>query len=311
MSNPNKPPYPPPAPPPGLPPTPLPDIPLSGIFILLYLLYIPLHLFFSTHSNPHSKPILTIILTIFPSLRIISLSLRISWSLNPSNLQLEIASTALTFAGVLLLYILNLLVSRRYVRDYAISGYRPIVKGIFRSLIGIVLICLIMGVIVSVNVYFVSPKDKNVLRECRDVLLVSGTILAVLAFTPVIMVVLVGCCCKAGDVVGIEKKRYRARTELLVGTAGLLSLEGGFRVGMVYEARLVGEEEVKWWEGKAAFYCFVYLVEVVVVYWVLAARFDGRFRKRRIEGEGLGVVRGRRGWRGRVNTQEEVFGDPG
>ncbi|KAK4159576.1 hypothetical protein QBC43DRAFT_272130 [Cladorrhinum sp. PSN259] len=298
------PPYPSPTLPIGLTPTPIPDIPLCATFILLYLVYIPLNLVLSPHDL-YSRPIFTVILTVFPVLRIVSLALRIVWSLDRSNLKLEISATVFSFAGVVLLYILDLLSARRYVRDYAVFGYRPIVKGVFRFGIALIIISLIMGIIVTANVYFV-PRDNNreeVLKECRDVALVAGTILAVLAFVPVLVVAVV-ICFKAGDVVGIEKRRYRARTELLLSTAALLSLEAGFRVGSAYAARPVGEKP-GWYESKAAFYCLTYLLELLVIYSLLAARLDGRFRKRRVE-TGPG-----RGWSERVNTQEEVFGDPG
>ncbi|KAK3985341.1 hypothetical protein QBC44DRAFT_353097 [Cladorrhinum sp. PSN332] len=296
------PPYPPPIIPVGLIPTPIPDIPICAVLILLFLLYIPLNLVFSSH-DPRCRPIFTALLTVFPVLRIISLALRIAWSIDHPNAKLEVATTILTMAGVVLLYILNLLSARRYVRDYAVFGYRPIVKGVFRGIIALVAICLVMGIIVTANIYFVPRSKREVLRECRDVALVAGTLLAVLAFFPVLVVGIV-LCFKAGDVVGTEKRRYRARTELLFGTAALLSLEAGFRIGTAYAARPVASKP-GWYQSKAAFYCFMYLVELAVIYWFLAARLDDRFKKRRVE-TGPG-----HGWRERVNTQEEVFGDPG
>jgi hypothetical protein len=93
-------------------------------------------------------------------------------------------------------------------------------------------------------------------------------------------------------------------------------VEEGFWTGVAFEGRGLGSRA--WFLSKGAFYCFGVLIEVVVVYWLLVARVDSRFRLRPRGARKRGVPDGpeedmsrfERLW-DRVNTEVEVFGDSG
>jgi len=54
------------------------------------------------------------------------------------------------------------------------------------------------------------------------------------------------------------------RKWVLLGTAVLLTVEVGFWCGVAWHVRPVGRPG--WFDGKSAYYCFVFGIEVVVVY---------------------------------------------
>lgn len=70
--------------------------------------------------------------------------------------------------------------------------------------------------------------------------------------------------------------RYRTKLSLLFGTATLLSLGACFRIGIAYlDPRPIADPA--WYDSKACFYCFNFLIELVVVYAYTISRFDRRF----------------------------------
>ncbi|KAK4653237.1 hypothetical protein QC762_511668 [Podospora pseudocomata] len=310
-------PYRPPSAYPGVIPTPPVDIPLCSIFLFLLLLPIPLnltlhHLSLYRHRHPgiSTRPLIPILLSVFCLLRILALSLRIAWSVHPSNLRLEIAAVVLSMAGIILLYIANLIITRRWVRDYVIFGYRTLVKGFFRFWAAVVIICLVMAVVVSVNCYF--THDGVILRECRNVLLVAVAVLTFVAFIPVLTVgvVMVGDL-EDHEVIDGEYSRFRSRSGLLAVTALLLTLEAGFRLGVMFDPRPWGEE--RWYHSRAAYYCLGYVLEVVVVWLLTGGRVWGGFRTGEVyKGHWPGGERPRvERWAEWVNTEGEVYGERG
>ncbi|KAK0716703.1 hypothetical protein B0T21DRAFT_454450 [Apiosordaria backusii] len=310
-------PLPPPSAYPGLIPTPPIDIPLSSIFIFLFLLPIPTnltlhHLSLYRHRHPgiSTRPLIPILLSVLCLLRILALSLRIAWSVNPNNTRLEITAVILSMAGIVMLYIANLLITRRWVRDYAVFGYRTLVKGFFRFWIAVVVICLVMAIVVSVNRYF--TYDRAILEEFRAVALVAVTILTFIAFLPVITVgvVILGGM-EDQEFIERENTRFRARSLLLVTTALLLTLEAGFRTGVMFDPRPWGQE--RWYHSRAAYYCLGYLLEVGVVYLLIGARVSMGFRTGEVyKGHWPGDRRPRvERWAEGVNTEGEAYGERG
>ena len=67
-----------------------------------------------------------------------------------------------------------------------------------------------------------------------------------------------------------EKQRFRFRSGLLVSTAVLLTVELGFRCESAFDLRPVADPG--WVELKAAYYCFIFGIDVVVVYLFVGVR---------------------------------------
>lgn len=142
-------------------------------------------------------------------------------------------------------------------------------------------------------------EDEDALRRAGNVQKVAGVVLVVLAAAPVGVVGVLG---RWGEELG---RRGRGRRGLVVGVAVLLVVEVGFRCGVAFEEGRTG-----WVHSRAAYYCFVFVVEVVVLGLFVVAMVDPRFR----EGEGKDEVE-EKGGTGlvsrlmrRVNSRRDVFG---
>src|SRR5690606_17854916 len=66
-----------------------------------------------------------------------------------------------------------------------------------------------------------------------------------------------------------------AKVALLISTSLLLTLGAGFRIGVNFAAKPVGQEQ--WYHSKAAFYCFNFVLDLIVVYAYAIFRFDRMF----------------------------------
>lgn len=70
--------------------------------------------------------------------------------------------------------------------------------------------------------------------------------------------------------------RYRTKLSLLLFTTLLLSLGAGFRIGVNFTTPRALTNPA-WYHSKACFYCFNFVIELVVVYLYAISRFDRRF----------------------------------
>jgi len=145
----------------------------------------------------------------------------------------------------------------------------------FRGLIGSVVACLIMVVVCSVHSMFTLNVATR-LRE-RQVLLFAGVYMSVLAFLPVVVLGVASLVANSGPHASETFGRGQMRTKvaLVMATSTILTLGAGFRCGTNFGATPVGQ--VEWFHSRAAFYCFNFAIELIVVYTYAIFRFEQRF----------------------------------
>lgn len=184
------------------------------------------------------------------------------------------------------------------MRDYCPTDgvWRKAPIRVFRLLVFAVVACLVMVVSASAEGFFL--EDEDALRRAGNVQKVAGVVLVCLAAAPVGVVGVLG---RWGRALGGKGRRRRG---LVVGVAVCLVVEVGFRCGAAFE------ERVGWVHSKAAYYCFVFAVEVVVLGLFVVAMVDLRFRGEETKNEleekrGTGLVA--RLLR-RVNSRRDVLG---
>jgi hypothetical protein len=241
---------------------------------------------FQRNRRIKHKFIFSALLFYFCVIRAVALTLRIAWSATAAtrgNVSLAIASGVLVSAGVLLLFIVNLILARRVLRARLPRvGWGGVVGWVWTFLIGSVVAVLIMLVICFVHSLFtldMSARDKE-----RQVLLFAGVYLTVMAFLPVPVVLVAWfvpiMMATPGKKPGHEMEefgtgRMGTKVALLVGTSLLLTLGAGFRAAVNFVPR--PPTQPAWYHSKEAFYCFNFVIEVIVVYVFAIARFDRRF----------------------------------
>ncbi|KAK3291501.1 uncharacterized protein B0H64DRAFT_469243 [Chaetomium fimeti] len=274
-----QPPYPPSGASLGGIPTTLPDIPIAAVFLALFACSAATHLTIflrNKRRGPSHRFLFSFLLFIFSTLRVIALSLRIAWSQAPRNASLALAAAVFTAAGVMILFVVNLVLGRRVVRAlHPKVGWHKAMKVGVGLLLGSVIGMLVMVVVCTVHSMF--TLDAVARRRERDVVLFAGVYVTVIAFLPAVMVALAWLVPNRGvhRPEGFGKGGMGAKVLLLLGASVVLTLGAGFRAGVSFAVKPVGQEQ--WYHSKAAFYCFNFVIELLVVYSYAIFRFDRRF----------------------------------
>lgn len=206
--------------------------------------------------------------------RIVGLSLRLAWAAEPTNINLAIAAAVFTSAGVLLLFVLNLVLALRVLRGWHPRfGWSNGVAWVFKCLVASILAVLVMVVVCTVRTLF--TLDAGARQSMRDVLLFAGVYVTVVAFLPALAMALTVVVPRKGPHENFGKGSLWTKTLLVAGTSLLLTAGAGFRTGANFAPRPIGQPA--WWHSKPAFYCFNFAIELVVVFVYLVFRFDQRF----------------------------------
>ncbi|KHN98193.1 uncharacterized protein MAM_03954 [Metarhizium album ARSEF 1941] len=271
------PPYPPQSAGLGGTPTNSADTPVSAVFIALFTVSAVLNMtIFQRNRRRGHKFVLSAVLFGFSMARIAANVMRIAWANFPHDVQVAIAANILSNAGVLLLFIVNLVLSQRILRAHQPRiGWSAAASLAFKLLYAAVAALLVAVVVSTVCGFY--ALDPGVRSRLRDVQLVATTFLAVLAFLPIPIVALAALLPRHGAPVDHFGKPAAMRTNILLVlfTTALLAFAAGFRAGVAYVPPPAGNPA--WFHHKAAYYCVNYTVEAVVVFTYALSRFDLRF----------------------------------
>jgi hypothetical protein len=294
------------------------DDPICAVLLLLFIAAAATHMvIFKINLSRDHKFVFSALLFGFCMARILTLVLRIVWASQPRSVNMAIAAGIFVQAGVLLLFIVNLIFAQRIIRSYHPRlGWSRGLAWTFRFLYLCVAADLIMVITATVVSFFTLDQDTR--RMTRDIQLFAGTFLALLSFLPIPMTLL---AVVAPRTIPRPEKfgqgRQRTRIWLLLFTSALLALGAGFRIGVSYTAPRPAANPA-WYHSKACFYCFNFVIELVVVYVYAVARFDrryhvpdgssgpGHYSGERVS-DGKGPMRGASSLA--VNREIDVFGD--
>ncbi|KAK3317002.1 hypothetical protein B0H66DRAFT_562606 [Apodospora peruviana] len=284
-------------------PSIIPDVPISVLLLALFIGGAVTHMtVFQVNRRRERKFVFSALLFGFCMARITALTMRIVWATHQTNINVAIAANVFTAAGVLLLFVVNLLFAQRIVRAYHPSfGWHRTVSWVFRGVVASIVALLIMLVITSVHSFF--TLDPGARQKERNVQLFAGTYLATLAFLPTPIVITAALLPRDNQVEKFGTGRLRTKLALLLTTSFLLSLGAGFRIGVNFAPRSL--HNPAWYHSKACYYCFNFVIELIVVYLYAGARFDKRFHVPN-GADGPGKYRGVT-----VNTENETYGNAG
>lgn len=293
-------------------PTPAVDDPICGVLLLLFIGSAILNMaIFQVNRRRGHKFVLSALCFGFSMARITTCVMRIVWASRPTNVNVAIASNIFNAAGVLILFIVNLIFAQRLLRAYHPRfGWHRGVNYAYLFLYFSVIALLIMVITVTVMSFF--TLDPDVLNICRKVQLFAGTYLAALAFLPIPIVLLAWAWPREDRPEKFGAGRLRTKVWLVVFTSAILAFGAGFRIGGNYDTRPINNPG--WFHHKAAFYCVNFVIELIVVYLYALMRFDRRFHipdGSSGPGHYSGGVPKEGGIAGHINTEEEAFGYEG
>ncbi|KAL2066369.1 hypothetical protein VTL71DRAFT_2440 [Oculimacula yallundae] len=315
-------PYPPPVANLGGIPTKNLDDPITAVFLFLFVLGAAAHMtILQVNMRRGHKFIISALLFGFCMARITTCTMRLVFISYPHNVSIAIAAQIFVAAGVLLLFIINLIFTQRVIRArHPLWAWSKAFSLAFKIYYVSIVLLLIALIFCTVQAFY--TLDTNIRRIDRDIQLLGGTYFAVAAFLPFPLLALNFLIPRpkanpSTDFHRVDKfgtGRYRTKIYILLLSSALLTFGAAFRAGTAYLPR--PRNDPAWYHSKACFYLVNFTVEILVVALYVVIRVDKRFyvpdgskgpgdyqgRK-----EGDEVVR-EEGFLGRINSEEEAFG---
>ncbi|RMZ21950.1 hypothetical protein D0859_14035 [Hortaea werneckii] len=211
--------------------------------------------------------------------RIATCSVRIAWAAHPLNANLAIASTIFAAVGILVVFVIVLLLAQRILRaTHPKLGWSTTVSGSLKATYFGLFLAIVLVIAFTILSYF--TLDSN-LRNIAMWIQRAGILYMLLFILIGPWLVLLSLILPPPtefaipDNFGVRSSMVSKYVVLGVTMFFTLFIIG-FRMGTAWaEARPASDPA--WWEGIAAYYIIEYGFEVVIIYWLLLARFDQKF----------------------------------
>jgi hypothetical protein len=208
--------------------------------------------------------------------RIVTCSLRISSVVYPHNIRLAIATQIFTVAGVLIVFVVNLLWTQRIVRSlHPHIGWHRIPSLVLKLLWPTIALTLIALITVTVqSFYTLRPRTHFIDRAIQ---LYGVTFLAVISFLPLPILALAFAVPRTQRHDKFGAGRLRVKVAVLVTGAMLVCFGASYRAGTTWRAPVPLTEPMPGYFHKAAFYIVDFGVEILTVGLYALMRVDLRF----------------------------------
>ena len=208
--------------------------------------------------------------------RVTTTVLRITWANYPYNVRLAVAANIFVAAGVVILFLINLLFAQRIIRaSHPNAGWHPVFHWAFISQYVIIVLSLI-AIITSV-IQSAYTLNANTKRIDRDIQLYGATYYTVIGFLPIPLVIGGLIIPRKTRVEKFGSGRFRHKVAILLVAATLLCAGAAFRVAVNYAGGTRPRTDPAPYQSKACFYIFNFTVEILVIYLYVLVRVDKRF----------------------------------
>ncbi|KAG9231784.1 hypothetical protein BJ875DRAFT_545088 [Amylocarpus encephaloides] len=259
----------------GLPTVNL-DIPVCAVLLLLYISFAATNMtIFQVNKRRQHKFVLNALMFGFCMSRIVTLTLRIVWATRQHNIRIAIASTIFVNAGILLLYIINLILAQRILRAMQPQvGWNTVLRASYKVMYISLAAALIMVITSTViTVYTLNPHIKSI---CRDILLAAVTYLLVFTALPIIHLIIVLILPRRSDAETFGKGSLESKMVIVALSTCLCVLIAGFKTGVSWGSpRPIFMPA--WYHSKACFYIFNFMCEIITLGILTFSRIDQRF----------------------------------
>ncbi|EWC47941.1 hypothetical protein DRE_02823 [Drechslerella stenobrocha 248] len=265
-------------------PSKIPDFPASLVLAVLFLaLAVTNIIIFRGNMSKGHRFKLSIFMIGFCMSRVVTNILRCAWSFNPTNSDLAIANQVFNAAGVVLIYVLNLMFCHRLFRARHPSvehGHRrKLFYGTFAAIYTLIA-CTFVLVIVPTIWSFLTTNHSLQLKFVT-VRKAGATILFVVTLLPFVMVPVALLTPHRGvkTQLGLEKHHrggFRMKGFIIIFAAFFLAFGAGFRLGVVFSPPRPRSNPA-WYHSRAAYYVTYFTFEYIVILFFTIMRVDERF----------------------------------
>ncbi|KAJ8116942.1 hypothetical protein OPT61_g1740 [Boeremia exigua] len=240
------------------------DIPAQAIFMFLFMIGAAVHMkIFQMNKARGHKFLFNLFIFIFCMSRVFTSILRIASTAQSRNIKLAIAASIFVAAGVLILFIINLIFATRIVRSlHPKLGWHPAFGIAFKLLCvltGATIIMVIAGTVQSF--YTLDPHTRMIDRSLQ---LYGSTYLAIFATLPLPIVAL-SLLIPYSPLDRFGVGRLRTKVIVLLVSTTLLSVGAWYRCGSTWAPPVPQSQPLPGYLGKGPFYIFNFFVEIQTV----------------------------------------------
>lgn len=259
----------------GVPSTSV-DVPILAVFITLYIVAAVSNMtIFRLNRRRGHKFIISGVLFGFCMSRIATCTLRIVWATRSTNARVAIAAEILVNAGILLVYIVNLLLAQRILRARKPHiGWNPWLSVMFKAFYALIFVALVLVITTTVlSLYTLNLHTRSI---ARDIQLAAITYLLIFTTLPLLLLAASFLPPASVDAESFGEGSMISKASILTLSCCLCVLIAGFKAGTAWEKpRPISKPA--WYDSKAAFYIFSFTLEILLLLLFLLGRIDKRF----------------------------------
>lgn len=274
------------------------DVPVTAVFLALFMIGAATHMtifqlnrrrghkflfnavifgkYLRIHSVSYRSMLTQMPFIGFCMSRIVTCILRIASICLPNNINLLIAASIFVAAGVLILFIINLIWAQRILRSlHPHIGWHTALSIIFRAvfvLVGCTLAILITSV---VQTYF--TLDPHIRSIDRSLQLYGQTYFAIVSSLPLLVLFVAFVIPRKTSPDPFGKGTLQNKTIVLIIGSVLLSTGAWYRCGTSWKHQVPRSHPLPAYFDRAAFYVFNFALEIMTVYLYAIMRMDLRF----------------------------------
>ena len=255
------------------------DVPITAVFLFLFVLTAATHMtILQLNRRRGHKFIMSGLMFGFSMARITTCIMRIVWATRPTNIRVAITAQVFVAAGVLLLFVINLIFAQRIVRAaHPHFGWHRAFSLAFKAVYVVIGLSLVMLITCTVQSFY--TLDTNTRRIDRDVQIYGQVFYAFVSFLPIALVLAALVVPRTTPLDKFGSGRFRTKVCVLLLSAVLLCLGASFRAGTNIKSPRPLDDPA-WYHSKACFYIFNFTVELLVLVMYAALRVDRRFHVR-------------------------------
>ena len=253
------------------------DVPITSIFLVLYLGFAAANMIiFQKNRKRDHKFLFSAILFGFSMARVVTCIMRIVWATRQRDIKVAIAAQIFNNAGVLIVYLVNLIFAQRVLRAmHPKLGWNAALSHAFHVCYGLLFLTLVM--VISATVLMFYTLNLDTIQACLDCQRAATIFLFLLTAAPLLLLAtsfLLPRSTAREETFGVGSVKGKAT--LLAVQACLATILSGCKLGATWEApRPINDPA--WYHSRAAFYCFGYMLEILILAIFVFGRVDKRF----------------------------------
>lgn len=251
------------------------DIAPTAVFLVLYLACGITNFIIMRKNNARGHKFIFNQLSMgFCISRIFTCILRLAWTCNIQNQGLALAATIFVAAGVLLLFIINLMFAQRVLRGlHPHLGWHKGLSTAFLVLYALVPLLLVMVITATIQIF--NTTTKNIVNIDLDMQRTASSYFLFIAVLPLPITGFALLYPKKSEPDHFGRGSMTLKAAVVLSVSVLLCLGAGFRTATVFISwtpELAAHPP--WWNAKWSFYFFNFAIEIIALVMYLTLRID-------------------------------------